>query len=830
MYRATVDYGIDLGTTNSVIALSMGPQRIDVFKNNEGEEYTASAVYLDRRGNLVVGRIAKEKVESDGDNACCEFKLQMGTEHEFTFVRSGQRMRPEDLSAEVLKSLKGDALQKAGEDLSAAVITVPAMFELPQCEATRRAAQLAGLAFSPLLQEPVAAALAYGFQSDSDKVFWLVYDFGGGTFDAALVHFSDGAIQVVNHGGDNHLGGKLIDWEIVDQLFIPALTKEYPLPDFSRANARWKPAMAKLKLAAERAKIRCSRLERDSVDIDSLCQDDRGEPVELHYDLHRRDVERLMEPFIVRSLNLSRRVLSERGVGPGDVEKVLLVGGPTLTPYLRERLSDRQTGLGLPLELTIDPLTVVARGAAIFARSQRMPDQPRATAAGQYTVQLEYRPMGADTEPLIGGKVLGASGEDLSRFTVELVNAEALPPWRSGKIGLSPTGTFTATLWAEKGRANTFLIELYGPAGQRCQTVPDRITYDVAIDAPEQPLVQSLGVALADNTVDTFFEKGASLPSRKRKVKRTAVHATCGQAGPVIRIPVVEGEHKRADRNRRIGTLEILGSQIRRDVPAGSEVEVVLEIDTSRLVKATAFIPILDEEFPAVFKQGKTPATTRELHQCAAEEKERLRALRARAESAPGAPAQAALQKIDSERMVHDVEAALAAASADPDAADKCEKRLLDLQVAIDDLEDALQWPALQAEVDEALSFMHRIVDRFGKSADQDGSRDLETQAREALRRLDPDVVRRKLAAVRRHTYTVWQRHPEYWVGLFETLEDDRSLMRDHEHAAALFQRGRRAITAEDVQGLRGACQGLLELLPENERAAVGGRYGGTLM
>ncbi len=137
--------------------------------------------------------------------------------------------------------------QRTGEVVEASVITVPAAFELHQCDATRKAAQLAGFKQSPLLQEPVAAALAYGFQVDEEKAYWLVYDFGGGTFDAAIIKSEEGTIHVVDHGGDNFLGGSNIDWAIVEKLLAPRVAKEFGLADFVRGNKKWGQAFARLK-------------------------------------------------------------------------------------------------------------------------------------------------------------------------------------------------------------------------------------------------------------------------------------------------------------------------------------------------------------------------------------------------------------------------------------------------------------------------------------------------------------------------------------------------------------------------------------------------------
>jgi molecular chaperone DnaK len=223
MARATIDFGIDLGTTNSAIAVLNGTE-VRVFKNNEGAEFTPSVVWIDRNNRLHIGQRAKNQAFKDPQNTASEFKLQMGKTDPILFKRSGRKMTPDELSAEVLKSLKVDGSQP-NDPVEVAAITVPADFDLPQNAATTKAARLAGLLQSPLIQEPVAAALSYGFQSLKDNVFWMSYDIGGGTFDAAIIQVRDGQIQVVNHGGDRHLGGKLIDWEIVEQILVPALTK-----------------------------------------------------------------------------------------------------------------------------------------------------------------------------------------------------------------------------------------------------------------------------------------------------------------------------------------------------------------------------------------------------------------------------------------------------------------------------------------------------------------------------------------------------------------------------------------------------------------------------
>lgn len=812
MTRSTIDFGIDLGTTNSAIAVLNGVDA-EIIKNNDGNETTPSAVWIDRRNRLHVGRAAKERSEEDADNTCAEFKLRMGTTGQpKVFEASNRSMEPEELSAEVLKSLRRDVTQRVGDDIQAAVITVPAAFELSACDATRRAAELAGLAHAPLLQEPTAAALAYGFQTEADNVFWLVYDFGGGTFDAAVINVRDGEFTVVNHRGDNFLGGKLIDWKIVEELLIPAVTQERRLTALGRGNRRWRGAVNKLKLAAEQAKIGLSRA--DSALIMVQLQDDDGETFEFEYDLMRADVERLAEPYIARSVGLCGKALRESGLGPADIEKVLLVGGPTLSPYLRERLADPLEGLGIPLDHSQDPITVVARGAAIFAGSKRLDTVRRAPPPppGGHAVELEYRPVGPDTEPFIGGRVTGA---DTAGHTLEFVNADAKTTWRSGRIGLTAEGAFTATLWAEKGRTNTFLIEFTDPTGSRREITPDRLTYTVGVVDTQPPLTHSIGVGLEGNEVEWLIKRGTPLPARRRVLLRTTVTISQGQGRGMIRIPVVEGEHDRADRNRRIGRLEVDPSQVRRDVPEGSEVDFTIVVDESRLVVARAYVPLLDEEFEhAINLQTETVPEHADLALEAQAEKRRLEAVRRQVSELGDARATALLDQIDAERIVPDIDAMVEAARVDPDAATTCGKRLLDLKAAVDEVEDALEWPSLVQEAKEFVPAVREVVLEKGTAGHRRSLDTGETAVQEAIAAHDAGLLRQRLDDLRTLAMLVLEHSGDLQFLAFEDLRMLRPEMRDQAGAAQLISTGERAAATGDVGTLRDVNDQLRRLLP----------------
>lgn len=825
MNRMTVDFGIDLGTTNSAIALLKGTE-VDLIKNNEGQEYTPSAVFVDKSNALIVGGRAKDRLESEPQNAYAEFKLQMGTDAQYVFARDGRTMKPEDLSAEVLKSLKADVRQHLAEEVTSAVITVPAAFELPQCDATLRAAQLAGISFSPLVTEPAAAAFAYGFQNGNKNAFWLVYDFGGGTFDAAVIKVRDGMIQVVNHQGDNHLGGKLIDWAIVENLLAPALNNEYRLTDFRRGNPKWQRAIAKLKQAAEHAKIAVSRVASAEIFIDALCQDDQGETVNFEYDLKKSDVERIARPFILRTVNICKGVLADRRLKIGSIERVLLVGGPSLTPYLREFLADPAEGLGIPLEFSLDPLTVVARGAARFAGTQRRQDLiPQVAVAGQYVVELqEYKPVGNDREPFIGGKVLVADGADFSGFTIEFANTEARTQWRSGKISLSPKGAFSAYLWAEEGSTNIFQIELQDATGNKCAVVPERISYTLGMDAENPPLIHSVGLALANNQVRVFFEKGTELPTRKRFVQKLAFRVVKGAIGEAIRLPVIEGEHKKADRNKLIGYLEIPATEIKRDLPAGSEIEITIAIDGSRIVRTEAFITLLNAEFETQLVMNKTIPNTAQLREDVEREKERLREVREKLFVVGDQKSAPILERIEGERMLEDVESSLQAADVDRDAADKAQNRLLELKASVDELEEALEVPTLLAEAAQLIEWTEDIVHRWGTPNDQTKFRIVlaELKATMEAKAPNPADLTRRIDNLDELRMAVLRSKDEWWLDYLARLEEHKEGMTNQTLAEQLFAQARRSINNNDIEGVKSACRQLVQLLPAQQQKATG--------
>jgi len=825
MSRTTIDFGIDLGTTNSAIAV-LKEVAAEIIKNNDQHDITPSAVSIDKKGATRVGFRAKNVIcDSNKEDAHVEFKRQMGSNHEYRFESAGEKHKPEELSALVLKELKGDVQQLMGEVVEAAVITVPAAFELHQCDATRKAAQLAGFRESPLLQEPVAAALAYGFQADQEKAYWLVYDFGGGTFDAALIKAEEGTIHVVNHGGDNFLGGSDMDWAIVEQVLVPRLLGEFDLKDFTRGNKQWRQAFAKLKRSAEIAKIDLSRSERATLEACKFA-DSNGEEIEFECEVSRSELLRVAEPLIIRSTEICKRVLQEKNLGKDAVQKVILVGGPTLAQYFRELLV---SNLGIPLDHSVNPLTVVARGAAVFAGTQRFKGRTAAPlAAGEYSIDLKHKPVGIDSAPMAGGKVSGPSTQDFTGFSLELVNTKT--QWRSGKISLRADGVFMVDLHAERGERNKFAIELLDPSGRKQKTTPDTLTYTIGAVVEEQTLPNSMGIALANNEYYRFFEKGRGLPQKATHDFRTTHTIRQGQTGELIRIPIVEGENDLADRNRHIDDHFIDAANIRRDLPAGSEVEVTLRMDESRIITVTAFVPFLDEDFSAKVVLRHKAADSDFLRKDYDAEMRRFREVKAKAADAEGESAGRLVQNVEDSPLMQEVKEAVAAAKGNPDAAAKCEKRLLELKLKLDEAADALEWPALVADARKELEDLMAVADRSGSQGQKDKAAELSGEVEDIILARKTDRLRKKIDQVQSLYWEIVFAQPGFWVNQFQRTEKEQARMTDQTRATRLLEQGRDCIVKNNINGLQSIVRQLWVLLPREVVEAEKRGYGAGLI
>ncbi len=343
--------GIDLGTTNSCVAVIEGGEPV-VIANAEGGRTTPSVVAFSKTGERMVGQVAKRQAVTNADGTVSSIKRHMGEDYHVTL--DGKNYTPQEVSAMVLQKLKADAESYLGQPVTEAVITVPAYFSDAQRQATKDAGKIAGLEVKRIINEPTAAALAYGVEKEGEQKI-MVYDLGGGTFDVSILEIGDGVVEVKATAGDTRLGGDDFDQKIMD--YLVAEFKKAEGMDLSRD----KVAMQRLKQAAEKAKIELSGMTTTAINLPYITADATG-PKHLDVTLSRAKFDEMTADLVERTLKPVRQAMSDAGVTANDLHKVLLVGGSTRIPAVQEavkKLTGKEGFKG------INPDECVALGAAI---------------------------------------------------------------------------------------------------------------------------------------------------------------------------------------------------------------------------------------------------------------------------------------------------------------------------------------------------------------------------------------------------------------------------------------------------------------------------------
>lgn len=822
MKRNTVDFGIDLGTTNSEIACMDNGDAI-VFKNYLGSEFTPSVVKIDEKGTVIVGRKAYERLLDDPDNTVGEFKRWMGTQQIKEFVLCNKKMKPEDLSAEVLKDLKVTAKAKLSQDeeINCAVITVPCNFETVQCEATQRAATLAGIKYAPLLQEPIAASVAYGFLEKMPKGYWIVFDLGGGTFDVAIMSAKEGRLSVVDHCGDNYLGGKDFDWKIVENIIHPVLIKEYNLPNLGRSE-EYQMLNAVLKNAAEEAKIELSVRDEASIIVHprEIIKDRDGKVIDIVIPIKRNQFELLIKKYIKKAINLFEQVLKKQGLSPNDINQLILVGGSTQIPYLRNRLNDK---FNIPIDHKIDPITVVARGAAIFAAAQFVPDELIKRNYSKAFIKLAYSPMTTEIDAAVGGKIFPSKENETLPEGIRVQIISASGDWDSGLIETKDNAFFTNITLREK-KVNTFKLSLFDKFGNKIPIEPDSFTITQGISVAEPPLIRSIGVELEDGSFSKHLTKGISLPARsERIVYHTRKTVDPGEDKNAINIHVWEGESSIADRNRHLATLKITGSEIKRTFPENSEIEIIVSVDQSRIVTAEAFSPLLDQKFSKILVDKVSPKLEPEhIAQDLEGEEDRLKKLKQEAYRIKDKNIEEKLSDGEVNEEINDIRNDIQAAKGgDPDAVEKADRRLKELKQKLDSVEYLSHWPITLKQYTEIIDDCKDIVSKYGNDEDKDQVDTLEKEAKKAISNKDVKRLEKITKEILSIRWAVLFRKDDFWIAAFQEIKNDPGRFTNQRRAEELIEEGSIALQRQDLDSLKSIMWELWSLLPSWEQEKI---------
>lgn len=833
MSNQNIQIGIDLGTTNSEVATN-NKDHVEIVKNIFNDEYTPSVFGVDKSKNKVVGKRAYERLYKDASeeefsNNKAEVKRLMGTSDTVHFNRLDEDLTPEQISAEILKSLKEDVLRKyPSTPTIGVVITIPAYFSTLQAEATKRAGNIAGFKHVILIQEPIAAAIAYGF-SNSQNENWLVYDLGGGTFDVALISSKNGSLSVLGHNGDNFLGGKDFDWAVVDKMIVPKILEKFSIEDFTRGSKKYRSIFAKLKYYAESAKIALSQSTETSIEVEKIGDDDNGNEIYLTIPFTRKDFEKLIKPFIDKTIKLSKETIKDAGVKQSSISRIVLVGGPTMIPCIKNRLEE---DLKVEVDTSSDPLTVVARGACIYAVSQKIPreflESKTKTSPSIKNLRLNYESLTSETEETVTGIVEGL--KDTEDYFIQIQSEGGL---FSGKKQKLKNGKFIETVNLDKNKTTLFWIYLFDVEGDPIKVDPESFSITHGLSVSGAPIPHSIGVgvvkrgfngasfAIAEE-FEVIFEKNSILPLKQTRTYKTLKKLIKGDKENALPIKIREGESEIPDQNQFICNLELTGEQLPYDLPEGTEISLTIEVNESREVKVEAFIPSIDLTFSARATIHAENLSVQEMEAQLKQQDERAK--KVEQSCTPD-------EKGELQNLVQSLESSLSTAKVDEDEKRKADKQLKDLKIRLDNLEKKKELPQLKIDFKEKIKDLEEMINEYGDQKEKniylDQMNVLKTEGENAISSGDKILLSRTLEQLKDLTHRVVLSNPSSWVYMFRQMQEKDHAWISEKEAAYYTQKGQRAIEMGDIDELKRSVHNLMLLLPPSEQKLIQGNLSG---
>lgn len=612
--RTKIDYGIDLGTTNSAIARMEQGQPI-IKKSEVQMDTVPSCIHFNKKKSVLAGVQAMTALQNErvsafkarnarGANSYIEFKRTMGTSEVYDSSHMERGYSSEELSAEVLRKLRSHIQDEVFESV---VITVPAKFTTPQNDATRRAAELAGFRQVYLLQEPVAAATAYGLSNNSKEGAWLVFDFGGGTFDVALIKNDEGVLAVKDTEGDNFLGGKNLDAVIIDELLIPYLKEHFALEGILSNPNQLELLRNALKLRAEEAKIQLSFKDTYEVlsNLGEFGEDESGEDIELDLTLTSADMERVLSPVFQKAIDITKELLSRNGLKGSDLSALLLVGGPTHSPILRRMLREQVTP---HVDTSVDPMTVVACGAALYASTLAIEQslQEKQRDKNKLQLELKYDASTTELDPMVNVSFLRSKceGDIPDQMSISFVRTDG--GFTSPKQALTEKPTLI-DLELQEGRANVFKIVVCDSSGVELACQPNEISILQGLSGLDEMQVLPYHIGIGRYFVEMESERFMPVKGLEKNKTMPAVgtinglkttsEIRSGMLCDIIRIPIYQGDYNAQgstpELNNLVVELQITGESLPKTLPKDSPVDLTIKVDKSGGM-------IIEADFPSI--------------------------------------------------------------------------------------------------------------------------------------------------------------------------------------------------------------------------------------
>lgn len=729
MAQTKMKFGIDLGTTNSAICKMEGGEPV-IKKTDTLKDTLPSCVSFTKKKVIKVGDGAYNDLRSDrsratkkwakiNENVFIEFKRDMGTDKKNFSSHMDESFSPEQLSAEVLKTLKsfiGD------ENVSSAVITIPAKFKADQIAATKRAAQLAGIEHCELLQEPIAASMAYGLGAANKNGQWLVFDFGGGTFDAALVKVEDGIMQVKDTEGDNYLGGKNLDYAIVDEIIIPYLRENFVIDNIMEDETTRNILRDAMKFYAEQAKNQLSfKSEADiTSQLDEFGTDDEGTELELDLVITQEQLKPVLAKVFQKAVDITKDLLKRNGLKGSDLAKLILVGGPTHSPVLREMLRAQITP---NVNTDIDPMTAVAEGAALFA-SGIDSEVKEEIAVGTVALNLSYeansvQPTEFVTVQLDKGE---CTGNIPDKLFIELVRNDN--GWSSGKVEINDIGDVIECQLME-GKNNAFNVIAYDDKGTVVPCFPKEINIMQGIVIGNAVLPYNITIEVYDSGLDKYvvksvkgLEKNQQLPAiGTLNGLKTQKQLRPGIEEDTLRLPIYQSEHNAegtsAVHNDHVFDVVITGDEVGQLIPVGSDVDITINVDRSQMLRLEAFFPLSGETVEKEVEIGRRSViSVVELETLKDSVNDKLRALKSSSSVSVAEIAEA-------DKLVNEINGRFDGEKSAEDGRMHLQADIRRAFLKMEEIERNHEWEDLEAEIREEFDHLEKANNDLGNKYDQ---------------------------------------------------------------------------------------------------------------
>lgn len=743
MARTKIDYGIDLGTTNSAISrIESGEAKI--IKVNGLDDTMPSCIAYNKKG-VLAGKKAFAVYRSEQEaslskdiepNAFIEFKRTMGTDRKHFSSSLGKDLSSEELSAEVLKTLKSFVTDEA---VNAVVITVPAAFKNNQIDATRRAAKLAGFEHAEVLQEPVAAAMAYGLDNKKKDGFWLVFDFGGGTFDAALLKVEDGIMKVADTEGDNYLGGKNLDLAVVDEIIIPHIQENFSIDDILNDDIKKSKYREALKSFAEELKNELSFKNEFNLYKEEGCgKDDDGEDIEIDLTITQADLENVLSPVFQKAVDISKKLLERNNLKGSSLDSLILVGGPTFSPIIRKMLEKQ---ICKP-DTTVDPMTVVSKGAALYASTVSISEEIKEQTRDKSKIQIEigHEASTVELEEFVTLKILTDKTEGTIPEKVFAEIARSDNAWSSGKVEINEIGEVIETQLIE-GKTNGFEVTLFDDKGNILESEPKEFTIIQGIGGLNsmQGLTLNWGIEIKKRETGKIefrqvsgLEQNKSLPATgTANGLKTQKQIRPGMDSDFIKIPLYQGEHgadgTRAIYNEHVYDIIISGADLPALLPDNSDVDLTISIDKSQKVSIQAYFPYLDHT-----SEIEVPTDTVQSVETSWLSNEIRKAKGSIEELKEEGIQEDKLQKIESE--INELERKFDNSKNDVDGKQEVLTNLRKTLKNIDELSETTEWPKLEEELKEEFYRLEKANKDLGNDRSTQVVNQLRNQLEEVLK------------------------------------------------------------------------------------------------